>query len=72
LKRYCSKVSTYSRVLSTTHCVAWLKVIIATSATLPGSPSTQHHGKEGDEGSSCCSPQEGNEGDEGKEGMKVS
>ena len=27
------------------------KVIVATSATLPGSPSTQHHGKESDEGS---------------------
>ena len=62
---------TYLCVLSTTHSVVWLKVIIAISATLPGSPSTQHHGKEGDEGSSW-SPQEGNEGDEGKEGMKVS
>ena len=68
LKRYCSK---YSRRLSKTLRVAWLKVIIAISATLPSSPNTQHHGKEGDEGSSW-SPQEGNEGDEGKEGMKVS
>ena len=38
------------------------KVIVATSATLPGSPSIQHHGKESDEGSSC-SPQEGNVGE---------
>ena len=50
--------------------MAWLKVITAISATLSGSPSTHHHGKEGDEGSSCPNPK-GNEGDEGKEGMKV-
>jgi hypothetical protein len=57
-------------------------VIIATSATLPGSASTQHHGKEGDEvdafiakrgrrypfSGAAEAPKEGNDGNVGKEG----